>query len=98
MQGVGELKFIGTLRNPCTNGTQMKPLITLPILLLLIRTLLNSLSMKRAKVSGVIVCLISLGDHAFPSEEDEDAAVIYNYQPVYTADIEPDYEQCYFFG
>eukprot|EP01105_Mastigella_eilhardi_P010367 TRINITY_DN2415_c0_g1_i1.p1 TRINITY_DN2415_c0_g1~~TRINITY_DN2415_c0_g1_i1.p1 ORF type:complete len:322 (+),score=77.17 TRINITY_DN2415_c0_g1_i1:25-990(+) len=37
-------------------------------------------------------------NHSFPSQDAESAALIYNYQPVYTADLDSDYQQCYFFG
>eukprot|EP01116_Phalansterium_solitarium_P015696 TRINITY_DN3492_c0_g1_i1.p2 TRINITY_DN3492_c0_g1~~TRINITY_DN3492_c0_g1_i1.p2 ORF type:complete len:308 (+),score=88.69 TRINITY_DN3492_c0_g1_i1:55-978(+) len=35
--------------------------------------------------------------HAFPSQEAEQAALIYNYQPVYTEPFDADFEQCYVF-
>eukprot|EP01133_Synstelium_polycarpum_P013238 gene13238-15556_t len=35
--------------------------------------------------------------HSFASQQSESAALIYNYQPVYSFDIEPDFEQVYYF-
>jgi gamma-glutamyl hydrolase len=35
--------------------------------------------------------------HAFPSPAEETAALIYNYNPVYTENVEPDFEQIYAF-
>lgn len=34
---------------------------------------------------------------AFPNPDMEAAALIYNYQPVYTEALDPGFEQCYFF-
>jgi gamma-glutamyl hydrolase len=34
---------------------------------------------------------------SFPSPEAEEAALIYNYSPVFTAPTDPSFEQCYFF-
>lgn len=36
-------------------------------------------------------------DHEFDNEDDEMDAVIYNYQPTYTAKTGSLYQQCYFF-
>ncbi|KDR20013.1 Gamma-glutamyl hydrolase [Zootermopsis nevadensis] len=36
--------------------------------------------------------------HQFPSQDDEEAALIYNYQPTYTGKNDSTFEQCYFFS
>ena len=37
-------------------------------------------------------------NHKYPTEAEENAALIYNFQPVYTYALDPDFEQCYFWN
>jgi len=37
-------------------------------------------------------------NHHYPTQQEEDAALIYNYEPVYTEALDPSFEQCYFFN
>mmetsp|Transcript_16614 Transcript_16614/g.46908 ORF Transcript_16614/g.46908 Transcript_16614/m.46908 type:complete len:314 (+) Transcript_16614:125-1066(+) len=49
-------------------------------------------------MSNFLVSQARLSNHRFPSTEDEEKAVIYNYPPVYTYEDVNDFEQCYMFG
>jgi hypothetical protein len=48
-------------------------------------------------MANSFVAQARLSKHTFPTEEDENKALIYNYTPVYTFDDDPTYEQAYFF-
>lgn len=50
--------------------------------------------------SVAATCVLSTSGcaaRAFPNPDMEAAALIYNYDPVYTEALDPGFEQCYFF-
>jgi gamma-glutamyl hydrolase len=46
----------------------------------------------------IVVSEARKSNHHYPTQQEEDAALIYNYEPVYTEALDPSFEQCYFFN